>query len=106
MMDSTEHSHPITPYINFEKNDIETDEQLLRHIVCNLLGNAVKYSPRGKSIGLMVQEQNDKLVIEVKDYGRGISEEDQRVIFETFTRGKNVGNIPGTGLGLSIARRS
>jgi len=81
------------------------DEKLLRHILGNLLGNAVKYSPRNKgSISLLLACAPDALRFEVADRGIGIPEADLPLLFERFHRGANVGGIEGTGLGLAIVR--
>lgn len=85
--------------------EIELDEKLLRHILINLLVNAVKYSPQGGTISLTCFYENETIIFEVKDQGIGIAPEDQAQLFESFYRGRNVGSIPGTGLGLSIVKQ-
>ncbi len=82
-----------------------TDKRLLKNILINLLGNAIKFSAEGSVITLDIREQNDYLMLSVKDEGVGISEEDQRHLFSSFYRGKNAVNIEGTGLGLHIVKR-
>ena len=82
------------------------DERLLRHIFINLLSNAVKYSPKGGKIEFKIFYQKAQVVFTVKDEGIGIPLEDQKHLFESFHRAKNVGTIPGTGLGLAIVKRS
>lgn len=86
-------------------NEFDTDKRLLKNILINLLGNAIKFSAEGAVISLVIQEQNDHLLLSVKDEGVGISEEDQQHLFSSFFRGKNAINIEGTGLGLHIVRR-
>lgn len=78
------------------------DPTLLRHVLENLLSNALKYSPADSAVELDVARDHAELRFDVRDHGIGISEEDQRHLFETFHRGKNVGSISGTGLGLAI----
>jgi signal transduction histidine kinase len=80
------------------------DETLLRHVLENLLGNALKYSQSGSSVELEVARQRGELMFRVIDRGIGISEEDQKHLFESFHRGTNVGSVSGTGLGLAIVR--
>jgi PAS domain S-box-containing protein len=82
-----------------------TDKRLLKNILINLLGNAIKFSGEGSVITLDIREQNDFLMLSVKDEGLGISEEDQQHLFSSFFRGKNTLNIEGTGLGLHIVKR-
>jgi signal transduction histidine kinase len=80
------------------------DEGLLRHILTNLLNNAVKYSPAGASVELAVAAEEHLGVFTVRDHGIGIPEADQRQIFQAFHRGRNVGETPGTGLGMVIVK--
>ena len=87
-----------------------SDEFRIRQILINLLSNAVKYTDQG-SVTLTVGgeargEKEFLLRIAVKDTGRGIRKEDQRHLFEAFSRAdlrQNV-NIEGTGLGLAIVK--
>ncbi|HEY9813927.1 MAG TPA: PAS domain-containing sensor histidine kinase, partial [Candidatus Sericytochromatia bacterium] len=81
------------------------DEKILRHILNNLLGNAIKYSASGGFIEVSISCQNCQAIFQVKDYGIGIPKESQEKLFESFHRASNVGNIQGTGLGLSIVKR-
>ncbi|HIK07432.1 MAG TPA: response regulator [Trichormus sp. M33_DOE_039] len=81
------------------------DEQLLWHLLNNLLANAVKYSPIGSQVSLRLIWEENTLCFQVTDYGIGIPAESQSQLFEPFHRASNVGNIPGTGLGLAIVKR-
>lgn len=80
------------------------DENLLKHILANLLSNSIKYSPAGGIITLTIIRQGEQVVFRVQDQGLGISEEDQQRLFNPFQRGSNIGNISGTGLGLAIVK--
>lgn len=82
------------------------DERLLRLALDNLLANAVRYSPPGSEVRLVVKLRPEATVFEVIDQGIGIPEADQPRIFETFFRAGNVGCTPGTGLGLAIVERA
>jgi len=82
------------------------DERLLRQIGSNLISNAIKYSPHGSTISITLAAQGDSYLLTIQDQGIGISEEDQKRLFEAFQRGKNVGEIAGTGLGLAIVKRA
>jgi PAS domain S-box-containing protein len=83
------------------------DEKVLRHILINLLTNAIKYSPAGSTVNFQVSiEQKDQVKFQIQDQGIGIPPEDQKHLFESFHRAQNVGNIQGTGLGLSIVKKS
>lgn len=88
------------------------DALRLRQVLLNLIGNAVKFTHRGE-VGVKVVfvpdgAENGELIIQVSDTGIGISEEDQKAIFNPFvqsyaTRGNQV--YEGTGLGLAISLR-
>lgn len=82
------------------------DEKLLRHILSNLLLNALKYSPNQTPVSLKVRQEAEAVIFEVKDQGIGICPEDKKHLFELFHRGQNVANIPGTGLGLAIVNKA
>jgi PAS domain S-box-containing protein len=82
-----------------------TDKKLLKNILINLIGNAIKFSDEGKSITIHGKTTADKAVISVTDQGIGISEDDQHHLFSSFFRGTNATNIPGTGMGLHIVKR-
>ncbi|MFO1499388.1 MAG: ATP-binding protein [Verrucomicrobiota bacterium] len=81
------------------------DENLLRHILTNLLANAVKYSPEDRTVLLQVERENSQAHFRVIDRGCGIPAADQARLFNAFHRGTNVRQIPGTGLGLVIVKR-
>jgi PAS domain S-box-containing protein len=82
-----------------------TDKKLLKNILINLLSNAIKFSEENSSIWLKADHSSNNLILEVKDEGIGISEDDQQYMFTSFFRGKNAVNIQGTGLGLHIVKR-
>ena len=79
----------------------------LEIILNNLLSNAVKYNRKNGEVIITVTHNSDNLIIEVKDTGIGMSEEDQSILFKEFTRIKTdkTKNISGSGLGLSIMKR-
>ena len=87
------------------------DRARLERVVTNLVSNAIKFSPEGGNVTLVVRRADLNAepwaALEVHDEGIGIPPEDVPRIFERFYRGSNVqGAIEGTGLGLTGARRS
>ena len=74
-------------------------------MMINLISNAIKFSPLDGTIEVSVTSNDLELMLCVKDYGIGISKEDQEHLFERFFRGHNASNIQGTGLGLHIVSR-
>ena len=84
---------------------ISVDPRLLRQVLSNLVGNAVKYSPRGGDVRCSIESVADAVVIVIADQGIGIPAADQMQMFEPVHRGTNVGSIQGTGLGMAIIKR-
>lgn len=80
--------------------------QRLRQVAANLIGNAVKYTPDNGRVEVLLREDSDFLVLQVRDTGIGISLEDQRRIFDKFYRVESelTDNISGSGLGLAIVK--
>ena len=85
---------------------VTADEKWIKHIIINLLTNAVKYSGGDQQIDVSIKEDQAGISFSVKDYGIGISKEDIKLLFEPFHRGNNVSNIPGTGLGLVVLQKA
>jgi PAS domain S-box-containing protein len=80
------------------------DAKLIGHILVNLLGNALKYSPPDTAVTCTATAEGDRLRFAVADQGIGIPAADLPRLFESFHRGTNVGNIQGTGIGLHIVK--
>lgn len=82
------------------------DRLRMEQVLLNLLGNALKYSPGGGAILVSLAQTGEEAVIEVTDGGIGMSEEEQRLLFEPFQRqGMIKDAVPGTGLGLFVVKR-
>ena len=83
------------------------DGDRIQQTITNLIGNAVKFSPRGSEIRLGAKMQgDDQVVFEVEDHGRGIPAEKLELIFERFEQvdASDSRAMGGTGLGLAICR--
>ena len=83
---------------------VKLDPKLLNHSLSNLVSNAFKYSKGKENPELLLLFKSKEVVIVVKDFGLGISDEEQLHLFEPFFRAENVSEIEGTGLGLNIAK--
>ena len=81
------------------------DENLLHHVLGNLLSNACKYSPPETAVRVRLAAGDGGVRIMVADGGIGIDPAEQPRLFEGFFRASNVGQRPGSGLGLLIAQR-
>lgn len=86
---------------------VSCDADRIREAIENLVSNAVKYSPLGGRIELLVMRTDGETQVHVKDEGAGLSPEDMGRIFERFQRlsAKPTAGESSTGLGLSIAKR-
>jgi signal transduction histidine kinase len=84
---------------------LQADPLLFQRALCNLMGNAIKYSPSQSHIMLTVKDLGNEVQFAVKDQGPGISPEDQAHLFELLYRGKSAGEEAGLGLGLAIVKR-
>jgi signal transduction histidine kinase len=82
-----------------------TDSNLLKHVVVNLISNAIKFSPENSTIDIISEIENETASLKIIDQGMGIPKSDQVHLFERFFRASNVTNIQGTGLGLHIVGR-
>jgi two-component system sensor histidine kinase MprB len=81
---------------------VSVDPVLLERAVSNLLDNAVKYSPQGAPIEVIVREGE----VIVADHGPGVADEDMPRIFDRFYRAAASRSKPGAGLGLAIVREA
>jgi signal transduction histidine kinase len=85
---------------------VRADKTAMHQIIDNLVSNAIKYSPHGRSIHISLEQEAGHALIQVRDEGPGISEEDQGKLFRKFTRlsARPTGGEHSTGLGLSIVK--
>ncbi len=93
----------ITENISPEIPILYVDEDKTTWVLINFLTNAIKYSPKGSEVKVEAFMENDNLIFNVTDQGRGIAPEEQSKIFERFYRIKG-SDGKGTGLGLSISK--
>ena len=84
---------------------INSDKNLLKNVLLNLISNAIKFSEPDTSVIIDSNVADGLATIKITDHGLGISKEDQEHLFSSFFRGANVVNIQGSGLGLHIVKR-
>jgi len=86
----------------------EVDKDALTQALNNLLDNALKFSPERKEIEVTVRRDETSVIIEVKDRGIGIPQNEQDRIFEKFYQGRNAvrQSSKGTGLGLTLVKHT
>lgn len=86
-------------YISCDPNEIE-------RCIVNIIGNAIKFTPEGGKIEVFIEDNDSSVSISIKDSGIGISEEDQKFIFNRFEQGEN-GNctkVSSSGIGLTLVK--
>ena len=97
--------------LDAHQNYLYADKGRLNQIWINLLSNAIKYTPDGGRVDIYLDEKDIpgqpeqvRLTFQVKDTGVGMSQEFQKVLFDSFTRGKDsrIDTIQGSGLGMAI----
>lgn len=89
---------------------IEADERRLKQALCNLVSNAIKFSPDGGAIQLLCDFEDGHALISVRDTGVGIRPEDHERVMQSFERGRAAGEdarrdgyVRGSGVGLGLA---
>ncbi|WP_284751465.1 PAS domain-containing sensor histidine kinase [Arthrobacter sp. efr-133-R2A-120] len=89
-----------------ERLEAHVDANRISQVLDNLISNAIKYSPDGGDVRVMLRQEENALVCQVKDTGMGIDKQDQADAFTRYFRAGNVRNtaIHGVGLGLSICK--
>ncbi len=92
----------------FNSNPInyQTDGELFRQMVRNIIENSIFYAGDGVKLDIDIREENSKILLTFKDNGIGINKDELPYIFQRFYRGRNPGSSKqiGSGLGLSIVK--
>lgn len=83
-------------------HEMIADQDKISRIVFNLLSNALKYTPAGGEIFVSLKDEGANLRLDVKDTGKGISQDEADKIFERFFQAK--GAASGTGIGLALVK--
>ncbi|MEM8947818.1 MAG: GAF domain-containing sensor histidine kinase [Pseudomonadota bacterium] len=98
-------NYPIIADIDELQHDMFADIKLMRQVISNLVGNAVKYSPEGTEVCVSGRMTDDGgVLISVRDNGVGIPEEELAQLFERFFRASTSVGIVGTGIGLHLVK--
>lgn len=101
-LSQTNHAVRIEGDLNLQ---VIADKDRLEQVVCNLVSNAIKYSPNGDEISVSVSRVDEECLIAIKDKGIGIPREMQNNLFQKFFRvEKGEGRFPGLGIGLFISK--
>src|SRR5690606_20865488 len=89
------------------EKEVNVDQFYTKHIFENLISNAIKFSPVGKNVYVHLYYEDEKLKVEIKDEGPGISPEDMKKIFRKYQKlsARPTAGERSTGLGLSIVKK-
>ena len=82
---------------------VQVDCDRVQQVVCNLVGNAMKFTPPGGRITIAARASDHEVQVSVKDTGAGMSEEELERIFEPYWQAQRTASL-GAGLGLKIAK--
>ena len=93
--------------VNAEKGTISCDRELIKTVIINVVDNALKASEEGKTVEVNGRKEQDKYLLEIKDYGIGMTEDDIKFMFDEFymadkSRTRREG---GAGIGLSLVKQ-
>jgi signal transduction histidine kinase len=81
------------------------DADKIHQVLTNLIGNALKFTPENGTINVHFYVDKNHLVTAITDTGPGISQPDQKRLFQKFSRVGHIGDVPGTGLGLYLCKQ-
>ncbi|AGC49080.1 sensor histidine kinase [Myxococcus stipitatus DSM 14675] len=86
---------------------VRVDPDRLEQVLTNLVSNALKYSPSGSRVDVIVRREESRVWLSVRDQGIGLSEDEKRLLYAPFQRLGTASSkrAPGVGLGLTVARR-
>ena len=86
------------------KGEVYADEMRIEQVIINFVSNAIKYSPGQNQVDISADINNGRLIVKVKDYGIGLSEEQIQQVFDKFYRVEETAvQIQGLGIGLYIS---
>jgi signal transduction histidine kinase len=88
-----------------QTDNVQVDKRLVRYILSNLVGNALKYSPDGGDVNVDIRVTEQTMTLSVRDQGIGIPDDELDRIFTQFYRASNVTEFSGLGLGLTMMKK-
>lgn len=89
----------------FPDIDFVGNRELMKHLWINLINNGIKYTPSGGEISVELSQKEDRILVSVKDTGKGMNETTLSHLFDPYFQGGHSRSNSGLGLGLSIAKQ-
>ena len=83
---------------------VQLSPDAMRHLLLNLLDNAVKYGPPGQTVRVRVAADDEVVRLTVTDEGPGVPASEREIVWSPFRRGASPGPVAGSGIGLAIVR--
>ena len=83
---------------------MDYDQKKMQWVISNLISNAIKFTPENGKINVLTSKQGSTFMMEVSDTGIGISEEDQKKIFDRFYQVQHPSHPNGSGIGLALVK--
>jgi two-component system heavy metal sensor histidine kinase CusS len=97
--------HDVTIAVEGDAASVSGRSQDLERLFCNLLENAIRFSPQGGRVHIRLAGNEDHVSVRVLDQGPGVADADRERIFQPFFRSRSAYGTPGYGLGLAIAAK-
>ena len=91
--------------VDLESVEYTGDENLLMHVWCNLIENAIKYGPRQGLISIRLLQRSERVIFFIDDEGPGIPEGAERHVFDRFYQADPSRKSEGNGLGLALVKQ-
>ena len=92
-----------TPKQQHAEADFVAD--FVQKVVCNLMSNAIKFSPVGSNILVTLSVEDDEMTLRIADFGKGMSQEEQSHIFDLFYQSSSAQGEMGSGVGLALVKQ-
>ncbi len=93
--------------IEFGEVTVVADKDLMKQVWINIIGNSIKFTHEGGTIGIRVSSEGEEAIVSISDTGIGLTEEEKERIFERFYKADKSRTVSkgGSGLGLSIVKK-